>query len=576
MSLKKNWISLACLVVGFGIALAPFMLPVPRGINTSAELFSAGRAMQHVQVIAQKPHPIGSAEMLTVRAYLVEKLQAIGLKPEIQHTVTTSPYHSAPIMVDNILARIPGSGDGQAILIVTHYDSVAYGPGAGDNGSGTAVLLETARALKFVPALHNDILLLFEDGEEIGYLGGFAFSRQHPWVQSVRIVIGLDTAARGPVMILSADPGNGRLIEQISAAYRFPVANSFWLAAVNDVGGDDNETTPYKDLGIPGIAIEDPYAFGEKHSAADTVEKVNPASVQHMGDQTLALIRLLGNANLSQEQKPDVVFFTFWPFGVIDYPLSWSLPLVILASLVLILGVVLCVNRLPSNWGSLGNGFVSALGTLLAAAFIGFIGSWLINQAYPVPNPYIEFFIPPAGWLYFGLFLGLVVLLCWFAFSHKRQPKSQTGFFYGTLSIWIGLMWVTTILMPKMAYMFTWPALFGLCACLAAWKSAARWVRLIFHGVTVLAALVLFIPPIASRLSRQRLQPVAAFARAGEPDLRNNNSKPSVESGRAGLGFNQNFQQDAVNNLFGCCIDQVSQGDKMSIPFSFFFSSPRL
>ncbi len=147
MSFKKNWVSLACLVVGIGIALAPFILPVPRGIDTAADAFSANRAMQHIQAIAQQPHPIGSTGIADVRAYILDELQAIGLKPEIQHTVSTSPYHSSPVTVDNILARLPGSGDGQAILIATHYDSVAYGPGAGDNGSGTAVLLETARAI---------------------------------------------------------------------------------------------------------------------------------------------------------------------------------------------------------------------------------------------------------------------------------------------------------------------------------------------------------------------------------------------------------------------------------------------
>lgn len=51
-------------------------------------------------------------------------------------------------------------------------------------------------------------------------------------------------------------------------------------------------------------------------------------------------------------------------------------------------------------------------------------------------------------------------------------------------------------LMPKMAYMFTWPALCGLSACLATRAMAGRWIRQMAHGLTVLAALVLFVPPI--------------------------------------------------------------------------------
>ena len=63
------------------------------------------------------------------------------------------------------------AGDANKVLILGgHYDSVAAGPGANDNGSGTGVLLELSRVLS--PGNHNETLTFIAfDGEEFGLLG---------------------------------------------------------------------------------------------------------------------------------------------------------------------------------------------------------------------------------------------------------------------------------------------------------------------------------------------------------------------------------------------------------------------
>jgi hypothetical protein len=48
---------------------------------------------------------------------------------------------------------------------------VPTGPGASDDGSGVAALLETARALAIGTPLRNDVIFLFTDAEEVGLLG---------------------------------------------------------------------------------------------------------------------------------------------------------------------------------------------------------------------------------------------------------------------------------------------------------------------------------------------------------------------------------------------------------------------
>lgn len=123
----------------------------------------------------------------------------IGLQPGIQETKTWQG--GATIWVRNVVVRLPGTISNGAVLFLAHPDSKPYGPGAGDNATGAAVLLEVARALKAGPDLQNDIILLFDDGEECcDYLGGYVFVREHPWAADVRLAVGLDTAAWGPVL----------------------------------------------------------------------------------------------------------------------------------------------------------------------------------------------------------------------------------------------------------------------------------------------------------------------------------------------------------------------------------------
>jgi acetylornithine deacetylase/succinyl-diaminopimelate desuccinylase-like protein len=159
----------------FGIAAGGTLrgaVPRPVAASAPATEFSSARALQHIRVVAREPHPMGSPANAAVRDYLVSQLRGLGLTPEIQRT--TSAYYPLPGLLqagtsENVLARLPGSQPGgKAFLLAAHYDSVPTGPGATDNGSGVASLLETLRALKAGPPLRNDVIFLFTDGRSGG------------------------------------------------------------------------------------------------------------------------------------------------------------------------------------------------------------------------------------------------------------------------------------------------------------------------------------------------------------------------------------------------------------------------
>ena len=110
--------------------------------------------MAHVSALARAPHPAGSDEIERVRGYIVAQLEALGITYEVQQAHFVSPSGSAAIgtTVENIVARLPGSDPGQALLLDAHYDTRAMTPGASDCSSCVGIVLETARALQPGPA----------------------------------------------------------------------------------------------------------------------------------------------------------------------------------------------------------------------------------------------------------------------------------------------------------------------------------------------------------------------------------------------------------------------------------------
>lgn len=75
----------------------------------------------------------------------------------------------------NVVVRLPGAS-ASAVLISAHYDSVAYSPGASDNGAAVVTVLELLRELvSTADPLPYTLVVVFDDAEESGLLGIHAF-----------------------------------------------------------------------------------------------------------------------------------------------------------------------------------------------------------------------------------------------------------------------------------------------------------------------------------------------------------------------------------------------------------------
>lgn len=127
----------------------------------------------HVARLAAAPRPSGSAAHRQAADYIQTRLQQAGFAVERQ---------AFPGGV-NLLTRPAPDGDGLPLLVIAaHYDSVPGSPGADDNASAVAALLELAAwagpRLAAARGLKARLLLAAYDQEEGGLLGSAHHSRQ--------------------------------------------------------------------------------------------------------------------------------------------------------------------------------------------------------------------------------------------------------------------------------------------------------------------------------------------------------------------------------------------------------------
>jgi hypothetical protein len=141
---------------------------------------SADRLFTHIQKLNFQRYT--NAERSRTRTYITTELRKLGWTPKLEK-------FSDGV---NIFAERQGTNKkAGAILVAAHYDTVANSPGADDNASGVAVMLEVARILGSRPTPRT-LQLAFFDQEEAGLLGSKAFVSKAARLQNIRGAIVMD------------------------------------------------------------------------------------------------------------------------------------------------------------------------------------------------------------------------------------------------------------------------------------------------------------------------------------------------------------------------------------------------
>lgn len=500
---SELWIQgiLLLLLMVAGLAIYMQQAPPAAGIGAPATDFSSERAMHVIQALARQPHPAGTGNANQVHETIMQTIRQCGINPQMQDTVV-SHGPGAAASVRNILARLPGTASTKAVALAAHYDSVASGPGAADDGTGVAALLETLRALKAGPPLHNDVLFLFTDGEEgvqpkKGLNGAYAFALQHPWAKDIGLLLNFDArGVYGPSYMYRSSPDNGWPIRTLATAGGHPLANS-GMAALVSLMPTGSDFSAFREAGIPCMDFAFVGGLPRYHTSLDTPENLDRCSLQHQGDYALHLAQGFGNMPLDRPATPPVTYFNTIGSHMAVYPVSWARPLAAAVLLALAALFAAGIKRGVLTVGNLLRGTAvflayTAVATCLAAGVVALVYAWR------------GFYL-----LYCGdrLTLALLCLAVWSFFhllKRYRTTRSMLGLSAGVLSVWAVLSAVTAIGLPEASFLFVWPLLFR----------AAGFALLVFHktpentappswicmvlGLTALPAVLLIAPILYS------------------------------------------------------------------------------
>jgi len=280
---------------------APLPPLVPETRPALAELppaFSQSRLATHVAALAApalEGRGLGTPGEKAAAEYAAAEMAAGGLSPAgdqggfLQRFRVERTASGGPAEVANVAGVLPGSDPAlkdRPVVVVAHLDHLGHGwpdarkefqgqvhPGADDDASGVAVLLELARTMKDEKA-KRPVVFLAVTGEEAGRLGSKRWVSGPSAYEAAKTfaAVNLDTVGRlgaGKLQVL----GTGTAAEWIHA-----VRGASWVTGVETKAVpetlESSDHVSFVEAGVPAVQLlTGPHA--DYHRPSDTAEKVD-------------------------------------------------------------------------------------------------------------------------------------------------------------------------------------------------------------------------------------------------------------------------------------------------------------
>ena len=334
------------IVVALWIGLRAATPPAAMPASAPATVFSAERAMRDVRTIAMRPHPVASADIMQVQAYLAGRLRALGIQPEQRRYLIDpqsfatlhrwNPQANPASEIIDLVGILPGKDRLKpAVALMAHVDTVWGSPGGADDSAGVSAILEILRAIKARGTPERDIVVLLTDGEETGLSGARAFWPSDGLADHVGVVINLESrGAGGRTTMFETGDDNGAMIDLFERSVHRPVANSMAVMAYR-LMPNSTDFTPVRDKGLAGFNFAMMGRAAYYHSPRATADRLDPRSLQDMGDQALDLVSALATASRLPEAAPDAVFFDVAGHHLLSYApaAGWSILIIAMVGL---------------------------------------------------------------------------------------------------------------------------------------------------------------------------------------------------------------------------------------------------
>ncbi len=231
--------------------------------------------------------------------HIFDSFQSCGYAP------ATQEFRVEGKSVRNIEVRLPGTGQSSALVVGAHYDTVPGSPGANDNATGVAAVLELARLLKHFHPKREIRFVAFVNEEQPFFategMGSWRYAKRcasrgervsamlsletighysdEPGTQHYPFPFGLFYPTRGNFIAFVGNLRSGMLVRKVVESFRhharFPseaVAAPGWMTGI---GWSDHWA--FWKAGYPAVMVTDTalFRYAEYHTRADTQEVVD-------------------------------------------------------------------------------------------------------------------------------------------------------------------------------------------------------------------------------------------------------------------------------------------------------------
>jgi len=224
--------------------------------------------------------------------------------------------HSLDVAIDdkaqNVAAILPGSDSvlrNEYVVVGAHYDHLGRSttfsraastyhfvhPGADDNASGTAVVLELARRFRELPT-RRSILFVNFSAEELGLIGSQVFVRQLPVPRdSIVTMVNLDMVGRlrDDNLLFFSGQDHDRfhtIVDSVEHLSPLLLFHHRWLSGSREV----SDQASFAAIHIPVLGLFTDY-HPDYHEPGDTVERINFPGLEKIVDFTERFVRAVAD-----------------------------------------------------------------------------------------------------------------------------------------------------------------------------------------------------------------------------------------------------------------------------------------
>lgn len=310
--MKKYLVVLLCLFLSCAACSAETAITPKEAQEESTTQTRIARYVRELSNEETEGRGVATPGEARAAIYLAEHLQRLGVRPAgnagtyfqafpVGGTVFLQAAQRAVLRLDsstdkayseNILGIIPGKSE-EIILISAHYDHLGKTnktiyPGANDNASGTALLMELASVLCAETPRYT-VLVAFWGGEEAGLLGSSYYCNNPTlFEREVKCIINLDSLG-------NLKPDKKLLVwkhyeDAFSKQYLDGLTKAGWEAKWEENPPHSSDHLPFAKNKVSGFTLLSPQWLENNHTPEDTAETVDFKLLSEFADDLKELL----------------------------------------------------------------------------------------------------------------------------------------------------------------------------------------------------------------------------------------------------------------------------------------------